>query len=80
MALQQALVRQEQGWKNSATGPWDKEDLRRLVLLGGGREEFFETVFADLVEKFNREQAALSNRTFHATGGSINYLVSARKP
>jgi len=77
---QQALVQQEQRWKNSATGPWNKEDLRRLVLLGGGREDFFESVFAELVEKFHRERAALSSQTFHAAGGSIHYLVSARKP
>lgn len=77
---QQALVRQEQTWKNSATGPWDKEDLHRLVRLGGGSEMFFETAFAELVEKYRGEQAALAANTFHAAGGSTNYLVSARKP
>jgi ubiquinone/menaquinone biosynthesis C-methylase UbiE len=77
---QQALIEQEQQWKNSATGPWEKEDLRRLVQLGGGGEIFFETAFAELVEKFRREQAAISAKTFHAAGGNINYLVSARKP
>ena len=77
---QKALVEQEQQWKNSATGPWNKEDLRRLVMLGGGSETFFETVFADVVEKFRREQEATSANSFHAAGGSINYLVSARKP
>jgi ubiquinone/menaquinone biosynthesis C-methylase UbiE len=77
---QKALLEQEQAWKNSAAGPWDKEDLRRLVQLGGGSEIFFETVFAEIVEKFRREQEALAAGKFHAAGGSINYLVSARKP
>ena len=77
---QQALVRQEQTWKNSASGPWDKEDLHRLVRLGGGSEALFETAFAEMVEKYRGEQAALASKTFHAAGGSINYLVSARKP
>jgi len=77
---QKALIEQEQQWRDSATGPWNKDDLRRLVLLGGGSKTFFETVFADLVEKFRREQAAIASHAFHSAGGSINYLVSARKP
>jgi ubiquinone/menaquinone biosynthesis C-methylase UbiE len=76
---QKALIEQDQQWKNSATGPWDRDDLRKLVLLGGGSEAFFETVFAEVVEKFRSEQAAISAKTFHASGGSINYLISARK-
>lgn len=80
MPAQKALIEQARQWKTSATGPWDKEDLRRLVRLGGGSETFFETVFAEIVEKFHHEQAALDQGTFHATGGSLNYLVSARKP
>jgi ubiquinone/menaquinone biosynthesis C-methylase UbiE len=79
-SAQKALIEQEQQWKSSATGPWDKEDLRRLVTLGGGSEAFFESVFAEVVEKFRREQEAISAKTFHAAGGGINYLVSARKP
>jgi SAM-dependent methyltransferase len=77
---QKALVEQESQWKNSATGPWKKEDLRELFLRGGGDETFFETVFADIVEKYRCEQKAIAAGTFHAAGGSINYLVSARKP
>lgn len=77
---QKALVKQEQQWSDSATGPWDKKDLRRLLLLGGGTEEFFETAFAEAVEKFHGEQHAIAMGDFHSTGGCINYLVSARKP
>ena len=77
---QKALLAQAQQWKNSATGPWNKEDLRQLVRLGGGSELFFETAFTGLLEKFHREQDAISANNLHAAGGSINYLVSARKP
>lgn len=76
---QKALIEQEQQWRNSATGPWDKDDLWQLVRLGGGSEGFFETAFAEIVEKYRREQDAISAGTFHAAGGGINYLVSARK-
>src|SRR5450432_3945756 len=77
---QKALIEQERQWNNSATGPWSKKDLRQLFLLGGGDEIFFETVFADIVEKYHCEQKSIAAGTFHAAGGSINYLVSARKP
>ena len=74
------MVEQERQWKDSATGPWNRENLRELFLRGGGDEFFFEKVFADIVEKYRREQAAIAAGTFHAAGGNINYLVSARKP
>ncbi len=77
---QQALVEQERQWKNSATGPWNRDDLRELFLRGGGDAAVFENVFADIVEKSRREQGAVTDGNFHAAGGSINYLVSGRKP
>jgi len=54
--------------------------MRRLFLGGGGDEVFFENVFADIVEKYHGEQKAIADGTFHAAGGAVNYLVSARKP
>jgi ubiquinone/menaquinone biosynthesis C-methylase UbiE len=77
---QKALIAQDQQWKKSATGPWDKDDLRRLILLGGGNEAFFEKAFAEILEKFGREQQAIDAGTFHAAGGTMSYLVSGRKP
>ena len=77
---QQALLEQEQSSKSSATGPWNREELRRCVLDGGGSEEFFERGFAELLERFAREQQAISAGTFHAANGGVSYLVSGRKP
>ncbi len=77
---QKALVEQERQWKDSATGPWNKENLRQLFLRGGGDETAFENTFADIVEKYHFEQRAIDDGNFHAGGGNINYLVSARKP
>ncbi len=77
---QKALVEQDRQWKSSATGPWNKEDMRELFMRGGGDESFFETVFADIVKKYHSEQQAIAAGHFHAAFGNINYLVSARKP
>ena len=77
---QQALLEQEQSSKDSATGQWNRDEVRRCVLAGGGREEFFERGFAELLEKFAKEQQAMQAGSFHAAGGSLFYLVSGRKP
>jgi len=77
---QAALVKQDCQWKHSATGPWNEADLHQLFLQGGGNEPFFENAFADTVRKYQDEQRALAEGRFHAAGGSLNYLVSARKP
>ena len=76
---QRAMVEQEQLWKDSATGPWDRIDLRRYVISGGATEEFFDTVFQELIAKYNVEQRAIAARTFHSGGGGVSYLVSGRK-
>jgi ubiquinone/menaquinone biosynthesis C-methylase UbiE len=76
---QHALIEQKQSSKGTATGQWNREEVRRCVLDGGGTEEFFERGFAELLEKFAQEQQAISNGTFHAAGGGMTYLVSGRK-
>ena len=76
---QQALLQQEQQSHGSGTGPWNRAELRRHVLGGGGAEEFFDRVFAELLEKFIQEQEAIAAGSFHAALGGITYLVSGRK-
>jgi SAM-dependent methyltransferase len=73
---QQATIEQD---RQSPTGPWDRHELRQLVLAGGGTDEFFETVFDELLEKFACEQQAIADGSFHAGFGSITYLVAGRK-
>jgi ubiquinone/menaquinone biosynthesis C-methylase UbiE len=76
---QQALLKQDEEWKTSATGPWNVGELRRYVALAGGSEEFFASVFAENTKRFNREKQALAAGIFHAAFGSMTYLVSGRK-
>ena len=76
---QQATIEQERQWKESSSGQWDREELRRCVLKGGGSEESFQSGFNDLIEKFAREQQAIAAGNFHAAYGSLFYLVSGRK-
>jgi hypothetical protein len=76
---QQALIEQERQWKESAAGPWDREELRRCVRQGGGNDEFFKRGFDELLERFAREQQAIAGGNSHAAYGSLCYLVSGRK-
>jgi SAM-dependent methyltransferase len=78
-AAQQAVLQQEQRWKDSATGPWDRAELRRHVLGGGGTEELFELAFGELLDQHLRERQAIATGSFHAAFGGIHYLVSGRK-
>jgi SAM-dependent methyltransferase len=76
---QQALLQQERQSHDSSTGPWDREEVRRHVLDGGGAQEFFDRVFAELHERFSQEQQAIAAGSFHAALGGVAYLVSGRK-
>ena len=77
---QTALIEKESQWKNTDTGPWNQANLRQLFLQGGGSETAFESAFADTVQKYQNEQRALAAGRFHTAGGTLSYLVSARKP
>lgn len=77
---QQAIIEQERHSKQVASGAWNRDEVRRCVLRGGGNEEFFEQIFRELTEKFEREQQAIKDGNFHAANGGLLYLVSGRKP
>jgi hypothetical protein len=78
---QRTILEQERTrtWKESSTGPWNRDGLRERVLAGGGNEEFFERVFGELVERFEQEQRAIATGEFHTAGGGNSFLVSGRK-
>jgi ubiquinone/menaquinone biosynthesis C-methylase UbiE len=76
---QKALLEEERQAHDAAKGPWDRFELRRQVLSGGATESFFDQVFAELQEKFSREQQAIAAGSFHAALGGLTYLVSGRK-
>ena len=76
---QRVLLEEEQEAKRSGTGQWNREEVRRWVLAGGGTQDFFERGFVELTEKFAQEQAAIQAGTFHAACGAMFYMVSGRK-
>jgi len=78
-AGQRAILQQQRQWKSSGAGPFDREELRRLFILGGGTDPAFESAFAALIQDYTRQENAIAAGTFHASYGGITYLVSGRK-
>jgi SAM-dependent methyltransferase len=76
---QQAILEQEWEWKHRGAGPFNREELRRLLLLGGGSDELFERVFPQLLRNHERQEDAVAAGTFHAGYGAATYLVSGRR-
>jgi len=76
---QKTMIRQEQEWMASPDGPWNRDELRRLMMLGGGTEKQFDRGFEGIKQRYQCEQSAINRKTFHAAYGSIHYLVSGRK-
>lgn len=77
---QQALLAREVEDKRQASGPWDRDETRRCVLVGGGSADFFDHAYQGWIEKHTAEQKAIGEGTFHSAGGGLFYLVSGRKP
>jgi SAM-dependent methyltransferase len=77
---QRTLMAQETEWKDSATGGWNPDEVRRRVQAGGGSEEFFARGFEELQARYATERQAIAAGTFHSAGGGLCYLVSGRKP
>src|SRR5208282_4520756 len=78
-AAQQAILKQQREWKKSSAGPFDEEELRRLCVLGGGTDEFFDRLYPQVQENRIREEKRVVAGTFHVSFGGITYLVSGRK-
>jgi SAM-dependent methyltransferase len=76
---QQAMIGDERKAKDLTMGPWNRAEVLRLFLAGGGSEEIFDAIYAELEQHYEREQVAIAAKIFHAGRGSIQYLVSGRK-
>jgi ubiquinone/menaquinone biosynthesis C-methylase UbiE len=76
---QKCLLEQERHWQATQTGPWNRDEVRRRVLLGGAQPSEFDELFDELVEQARRQDDAIAQRNFHAAWGGLTYLVSGRK-
>jgi SAM-dependent methyltransferase len=59
---------------------WPKETTRRYWLAGGGSEERFEELWRGEMEGIPKVLEAIERRQCSSAGGTLMYLVAARKP
>lgn len=77
---QKAEVAQVKDWYTREHWVWDIATTRRYFLAGGGNEGEFEKLWTMAGRQWRDVIAAIDAGTYHCGGGSMTYLVSARKP
>lgn len=77
---ERANVSQFLDWVERDFHCWSRGETRRYYLGGGGSEADFDALWAQARRVNQRVASALRAKTEHQTGGSLVYLVSARKP
>lgn len=58
---------------------WTKEPARRYWLAGGGTAERFDAIWPVVLGDLVRSVDGLTHGTWHAAGGSLMYVIAARK-
>jgi SAM-dependent methyltransferase len=76
---QRALLVQEVRSYSAGQGPWDRDEVCRNVMRGGGNQAFCDRVYDELNVKYLKEQQAIREAAYHAANGGLFYLVSGRK-
>jgi ubiquinone/menaquinone biosynthesis C-methylase UbiE len=59
---------------------WTKDEARRYYEAGGGDPAEFDPIWERRMDEARRLAAAIEDGTYHAAGGDVHYLVSARRP
>jgi ubiquinone/menaquinone biosynthesis C-methylase UbiE len=76
---QQVNIQQVRDWTKRGFIGWDREEVLGYFLAGGGRADEFERYF-DLHMRENEAMIkAVDKGTYSCSGGSVTYLISARK-
>lgn len=77
--VQRAVVAEMRGDQDRQIWVWDRETTCRYFVAGGGLEATFDARFQAALSHAARVLAAIDAGTFHASGGSVVYVVSGRK-
>jgi SAM-dependent methyltransferase len=76
---QQSLVKFHLEEAGDSGDGWSYEEALRYWTAGGGDPRDFGAAWARRKADSDRTNAAIEDGTFHTAGGSVHYLVSARK-
>lgn len=76
---QQAIVEELKDWTKKRFVGWDREELRRYFVAGGGEEKLFELYWNLLLKDSEDVVRAMGEGSFHTAGGGVSYLIAAQK-
>jgi SAM-dependent methyltransferase len=77
---QQALKAQHLESARRGTWGWSREEARRFFRAGGGDDPTFDATWQRRMTEARAVADAIEAGTFHSAGGTIHYLVAARRP
>ncbi len=59
---------------------WSRADTLRYFCAGGGHERDFETLWSQAFNAYYARLSAMAAHKFSSAGGSLHYVLAARKP
>jgi hypothetical protein len=77
---QRTNVSQLKDWSERGVWIWDEDETRRYFLAGGGAPDAFDRLWALATNAARETVRAQDERRYDAAGGSVMYIIDARKP
>lgn len=76
---QQLNTQQMKEWADREFLGWDREEMKRYFLVGGGDLNQFDFYWEQALKSAKYTRKAIDSGSFHTSGGNMCYLISARK-
>ena len=77
---QRANIQQMRDWAKREFVGWDRDEMERYYLAGGGDPARFEHHWTQGLKDAQVAVQAIEEGRYHSAGGGIFYVISARKP
>ncbi len=77
---QQVNIKQTEDWVKRGFVGWDRDELFNYFIAGGGSKEEFDYHWNLLIRDGEDILSSVSDHKYYTAGGSVTYLISAKKP
>lgn len=76
---QKVNIQQMKEWSKRDFLGWEKQDMKKYFVAGGGSFEEFEKLWNERQKRFQQIIKEVEAGTYHSAGGAIQYLIAAKK-
>jgi hypothetical protein len=76
---EKVYIQQMESWFARDFAGWDRDEMKKYFLAGGGDEESFAPLWQQQLDDSRAILQAIKAGTYTAAGGSMQYLIAARK-